>query len=118
MWEMLGAIGSTISAVCDVRSIRGQSHQTGDSPPSEGATPSPSRRFDLLVKGSVAWCLLASSYLLIEQPCGSIITDRELKEIIGWFVAGPAFLFTLVTLSAANTSKSDATGISPDKNSS
>jgi len=74
VWEVISAISGAISAVYD---IRGSSQHTVSGTPSatENCGNLAIERLRSFLLLSVGWCLAVLSYVCIEQPYGSFITD-------------------------------------------
>lgn len=99
MWEAISAISGAVSAICDVRGLRGGAPPNAEAhSASLPGLASPPKEPRSLVTLSIGWVLLVSSYMWIAQPYGAFITDREWKEILGWLLAGPALLVILTAL--------------------
>jgi hypothetical protein len=101
VWEIISAITGTISALCDIRAA-GTTETANQKPPTSPSVLPPNKGHAFLVR-TAAWCLGCASFLWITQPYGVFISDRERTEIMGWFLAGPAFLILLASLEPAGT---------------
>jgi hypothetical protein len=112
MWEVISAIAGTVSAFCDIRAAGTSETSTQDRPAPPSTRP-PKNVRKLLIR-SAGWCLGYWSFLWITQPYGVFITDRERTEMLGWFIAGPAFLILLAGLEPSATGESRP-GSSPDE---
>lgn len=103
MWEVIGAISGAISAICDIRGIaRPAVAPEAPSAKKAGKSLTP-RRLRSFVLRCAGWWLGVLSFMLIGQPYGSYIADREYQELLGWIIAGPAFLIILAGLDSAVT---------------
>ncbi len=92
MWEVISAIAGTISAICDVRGTGNDADSHSKKSATDGhrqERPSSTRS---LLLCTVAWCLAVLSFMWIEQPYGTYLSDREYKQLLGWIIAGPALL--------------------------
>lgn len=102
MWEVISAISGAISAICDIRGISPHTVSSGTSEAIKNRKDlTPTRLRSFLLRSS-GWCLAVLSYVCIAQPYGAFITDREYQELLGWIVAGPAFLVVLAGLDASH----------------
>jgi hypothetical protein len=101
MWEVIGAVSGAISAICDIRGTT-QSAGTPDASfaNKSGKRPTPRRLRSFLLR-CAGWWLTVFSFILIGQPYGSYINDREYRELLGWIIAGPAFLIIVAALDSS-----------------
>lgn len=103
VWEVISAISGAISAICDIRGAGQHTVSPGTSSAIENRKNlTPTTRLRSFLLRSAGWWLTVLSYVCIEQPYGTYITDREYKELLGWIVAGPAFLIIVAGLDSSD----------------
>ena len=102
MWDVISAISGAVSAICDIRDAQGRT-QSKNEPATRPARSRgrSSKGLGVLLRLSIGWVLLVTSYIWIAQPFGAFISDGEQKQILGWIVAGPALLVILGALARA-----------------
>jgi hypothetical protein len=101
MWEIVSAIAGAVSAICDIKSTATSSEPQKQESAPEDPRPwlaSRPRRSILFALRSTGWCFAVVSFVLITQPYGSYMTEREYQQLFGWIAAGPTLLIILAGL--------------------